>query len=166
VIRSAACRDIPAVEAMLREMYALSKYAGRVEISDKAMRGVLESAVAMQAQNGPQATMFKIAEQGGKPVGFMIGSLARIYNIGNKLVAQDAFLYVRKGSATSHTFRLIDEYITWASANPKVIEINLSWVDALPGAARIGELYRRKGFAQTGEIYELRLDVAERKEAA
>lgn len=166
MIRDANFRDIPDVETMLREMLALSKYAGRMEYSDSEMRSTLESAVATQNQPGPGGTLFLIAEQDGKVCGFMVGMLSRVYHISNKLVAQDAWLYARKGSRAAHTFQMIDKYIAWAQGNRRVIEINLSWQDALPGAARVAGLYRRKGFTQVGEIFEMRLDLTARKEAA
>lgn len=153
--RAGRATDIPEIEAMLREMHRASKYAGRVDISDKVMRFTLEAAVAGQNQNGPQATMVRIAEQKGAPVGFMIGTLARIYHIGDKLVAQDLWLYVRKGASAGNVLTLIDDYTAWWQANPKVIEGVLSWNDALPGASRVAKIYERKGYARNGELFEM-----------
>jgi hypothetical protein len=157
-IRAAKFEDIPVIETMLHEMHAASKYRGRVEISDKAMRALLMGAVAGQNQNGPQASYARIAEQGGKPVGFMIGTLGRIYFIGDKLMAQDMFLYTRKGAEFGHTTALIDGYVAWAKSNRKVIEIVLSWNDTLPGAKRVAKVYERAGFRRNGEMFELRTD--------
>lgn len=166
MIREARFQDIEAIEAMLREMYAASKYLGRVNISDKAMRDLLTSAVATQNQFGPQASLVRVSEQAGKPVGFVVGSLSRVYHIGDKLEANDIYLYVRKGARVSHTFALIDAYIAWASANRRVLDINLSWTDTLPGASRIAAIYLRKGFSLVGEMYQMRLDETAMKEAA
>ncbi len=156
--RASAALDIPFVEGMIRDVYAASKYHGRVEISDKTMRELLLGAVAGQNQFGPQASYFRIAEERGEPVGFMLGILDRVYHIGTKLRANDVFLCVRPGARIGHTLRLIDGYVEWATGNPKVIEVVLSWTDTAPGAGRIGEIYERKGFTKTGEIYELRRD--------
>lgn len=91
----------------------------------------------------------------------MAGVLDRVYHIGDRLTANDVYLYVRPTARAAHSLQLIDAYLRWATGNPKVIEIKLSWTDALPGAARIGELYGRKGFHRIGEIYEMRLDALE-----
>lgn len=165
MIRNARHQDIPALMAMLHEMHAASKYAGRVEISDKAAENLLESAIASQGQSGPQGSHVIIAFEKDEPVGFMIGCLDRVYHIGTKLTANDIFLYVRQGSGVSATLGLINSYLEWASSKRACIEIMLSWSDALPGAVEIESLYRRKGFVQTGAMFELRLDLKV-KEAA
>lgn len=167
MIRQAkAATDIPAIEAMLRDMHAASKYAGRVDICEKTMRELLLAMIAQQGQNGAQASFVRVAEEDGEPVGFVIGVLDRIYHIGKKLRANDVYLYVKPGAKLGHTLRLVDAYIGWALANPKVLEIVLSWTDTLPGAERIAKLYGRKGFTKCGEIYELRRDAQAMKEAA
>ncbi len=156
--RAATFQDIPLVEIMLHEMHAASKYRERLGISAKVMRETLTAAVAAQAQNGPQASYFRLAERDGQPLGFMIGTLTRVYHITDKLVANDLFLYVRPRARASHTLELIDGYIAWAKGNRKVIEIALSWNDALPGADRIADVYERRGFKRNGELFELRTD--------
>jgi len=161
VIRPATFLDIGVLTAMLHEMYARSKYAGRVAIKPKLAEQTLMAMVAGQGQHGPQGSFLHIAEQDGKPAGFMAGVLQPIYFIGDKLEAQDAFLYARDGAKASVTLRLIDAYIEWALGNRRVIEIKLSWNDTLPGAERIAAVYQRKGFERIGEIYEMRVDTAQ-----
>lgn len=156
--RAAKFADITVMAEMLREMHAASKYRARVGISEKAMQQMLMGAVSAQNQNGPQASYVRVAEQGGKVVGFMIGTLSRVYHIGDRLVANDLFLYVRKGAEMGHTLALIDGYVEWARANRKVIEIALSWNDTLPGAARVAKVYERRGFTKNGELFEMRID--------
>lgn len=156
MIRPAIFQDIPGVEALIKDQHQRSKYLGRVQISDKVMRDLLMAACAGQNQNGPQATYFRVVEEDGLIVAFMLGTLARIYHIGNKLSAQDLFLCAFERTKAAYALKLIDGYVAWARANPKVAEIMLSWSDALPGAERIAEVYRRKGFELAGEMYELR----------
>lgn len=166
MIRQARHQDIPAIIAMLHEMHLESKYAGRVAISDKAAEHLLLGAIAAQGQNGPQASHVVIAEEDGQTVGFMVGVLDRVYHIGNKLVANDLFLYVRPGASQKHVLALIDSYVTWAAGKRAVLEIMLSWTDTLPGADRIAALYCRKGFLKIGEIFEMRLDAEAMRSAA
>jgi hypothetical protein len=157
MIRQARFQDLPALAAMLREMHGRSKYAGRVAISDKRLEATLLGMIAGQAQCGAGASFCRIAERGNEPVGFMAGLLDPVYHIGDKLTANDVYLYARPG-AGSAAARLVRAYVEWAAANPKVVEIKLSWTDALPGAGRIGTLYSRHGFRQAGAIYERRND--------
>lgn len=166
MIRPAKYQDIPAILAMLHEMHAASKYAGRVEISSKAAEQLLMSAIAAHGQIGPQGAHVVIAEEDGKPVGFMVGVLDRVYHIGRKLTAQDLFLYVRDGASQKHVLGLIDSYIGWASNIRAVLDIMLSWTDTLPGAERIEAVYARKGFTKIGGIFEMKRDAPEVKVAA
>lgn len=165
MIRPARFQDLPALAAMLREMHAASKYAGRVAISEKRMESALLGMIAGQAQNGAGAAFCRIAEQDAAPCAFMAGLLDPVYHIGDRLTANDVYLYARPGSGSAAT-RLVRAYVEWAAANPRVVEIKLSWTDALPGAGRIGALYERLGFRRAGGIYERRNDEAKRKEAA
>lgn len=166
MIRNAKHQDIPAIMAMLREMHAASKYAGRVEISDKAAENLLMSAIAASGQSGPQASHVIIAEEKGKPVGFFVGVLSRVEHIGNKLTANDIFLYVRPKASQKHVLALVDSYINWASSIRAVIDIMLSWKDTLPGAERIEPLYERKRFTKIGGIWEMRRDAQPERIAA
>ena len=165
MIRPARFQDAPALAAMLREMHASSKYAGRVAISEKRMEATLLGMIAGQAQSGAGAAFCRIAEQGGEPAGFMAGLLDPVYHIGDRLTANDVYLYARPGAGPAAA-RLVRAYVEWAAANPKVVEIRLSWTDALPGAGRIGALYARHGFRQAGAIYERRNDQSAVEEAA
>jgi hypothetical protein len=107
-----------------------------------------------------------VAEEDGKVVGFMAGVLDRVYHVGSKLVANDAYLVVRPGAKAAHSLQLIDGYVAWAQGIRAVLEIKLSWTNTLPGAARAAKIYERKGFAAVGEIYEMRLDAEDRELAA
>ncbi len=165
MIRAGTFTDIPALAKLVRASHERSKYAGRTGINDKALETMLMGLVAGQNQSGPQSTHVSVYEKAGEVTGFVAGSLSRVYSIGEKLVASDHFLINEKASLTT-TMRLLDAYIDWARNNPKVIEIGLSWSDALPGAEAVAQLYKRKGFHKVGEQFEIRLDLAAEKEAA
>lgn len=165
MIRPYKTFDYRALDGLIRRQHAASKYAGRVQISDKALDGLLMSMVAQQGQHGPQGSHISVAVRDGKVVGFIAGVLDRVYHIGNKLTANDLF-FVNEGGSVGDTFGLIDSYVAWAKANRKVLEIMLSWSDTLPGAERVAELYVRKGFVKVGEMFEMRLDAPAKEVAA
>lgn len=164
MIREATLRDGPAIERLLRETHDRSKYSTRAKMNDRALTMLVTAMIAGQHQNGPQATYVVVSEKCGKVVGFMMGVLNRVYNVLDRLVANDVFL-INEGASVADTQRMIDGYIEWARSNPKVIEIGLSWSDAVKGGDVIAKIYQRKGFKLVGEQYELRIDVAERKAA-
>lgn len=156
MIHRATPFNTKAIEALIRAQHPRSKYATRCNISDSALRTAVSSLISQQQHHGPQGTYAAVAIHDGKVTGFMGGMLSRVYMIFDKLVAQDAFL-INDGDPRD-TFALIDGYLAWAKENRRVIEINLSWTDTLPGAERIGDLYGRKGFSKIGEIYEMRVE--------
>lgn len=158
MIRDANFADIPAMGRLLRAGHERSKYAGRVKIVEKSLEQMLVGLVAAQKQNGPQASFIQVVEHDGEVIGFMAGSLNRVYNIGDKLCAADLYL-VNDGKRLKDTLALIDNYIEWARSNPKVIEIGLSWSDALPNAADIASIYQRKGAHKVGEQFAVPLDL-------
>jgi hypothetical protein len=157
MIRAAKFADIPALSTMMLEMHAASKYAGVVDVDVQHARGMLMAMIQRHGGKHDGGTLVNVAiNADGEIGGFMIGLLDRVYHIGAKLAAKDAFLYVRqqKAAGALTVSRLIDAYLAWATSNPKVHEINLSWTDTVPGAERIDALYVSKGFTRCGAIYE------------
>lgn len=164
MIRPARFTDQPAIERLIRGQHSASKYAGRVGIADKALEALVLGMIAQAGQNGPQGSHVAVAVRDGKVTGFVAGVLDRVYHVGDRLTANDLFL-VNSGSLAD-TLGLVDSYVGWARSNPRVIEIMLSWSDALPGAEGIAALARRKGFVKSGEMFEMRLDVPAMAEQA
>jgi|GEM_PF-5747377 len=164
MIRPARFTDQPAIEGLIRSQHASSKYAGRVGIAGKALEALVLGMIAQAGQNGPQGSHVAVAVRDGKVTGFVAGVLDRVYHVGDRLTANDLFL-VNQGTLAD-TLGLVDSYVGWARANPRVIEIMLSWSDALPGAEGIAALARRKGFVKSGEMFEMRLDESAGEKAA
>lgn len=163
MIRAARFMDAPAIERLIRSQHERSKYATRTQISDKALSSLVMAMLGQQGQNGPHGTYVAVAVEDGKVVGFIAGVVHRVYGVGKHLVATDEFI-VNEGRSTN-SFALIDGFIEWAKANPKVIEIMVSWTNALPGAERVSSLFERKGFTKSGELFCLNTD-AEKAKAA
>lgn len=158
MIRAATYRDLERVKALLYDMYADSKYLGRGKIVDKVCDEVLAHALTKQKSPIQGGSFFHVAEHEEEVQGFMIGALDRIYHIGSYLVAQDIFLHVAKGGQPTDAVKLIRHYVEWARMNPRVLTINLSWTDTLPGAEKIEPVYERLGFKRSGGIFEMAVD--------
>lgn len=163
MIRPARFQDAAAIEALIRRQHERSHYAGRVGIADKALENLVMGLIAGMNQHGPHGTHVVVNEEDGKVVGFFAGVLQRIYNIGDRLGACDQYL-VNEGRVTA-SLQMVDSYVEWAKANPKVLEIGLTWTDAMPDGERAAKLYERKGFRRNGESFVLALDIPERAAA-
>jgi hypothetical protein len=158
MIRAAKHTDQKAIEGLIRRQHATSKYAGRVDIAEKALSNLVLSLIGGQMQSSVGASLVTVAMRDGKVTGFIAGALQRIYQIGDKLEANDVF-FVNEG-APADTFALVDRYLAWATGNRKVLDVRLSWTDAIPGAERIVGLLARKGLTKTGEVWSMSTDSA------
>lgn len=100
------------------------------------------------------ATFVLVAEDDdGEIAGFVFGSLSRVYMFGDKLASDEALLIGRRDCSPFVLDRLLDEYIEWAAANPKVYEIGASWSNTIPQARRFAASFRRRGFTKIGETW-------------
>lgn len=162
MIRNATFSDIPAITALLEATHRKSKYNGRAVLDPKAVEQLLMAMVMGQNKTDGDATYLVVCVKDGgakdQVVGFMAGALSRVYNILNKYCASDIFL-INEGGTGPDLLRMVDGYIKWAMANQKVIEIGLSWSDAVSGGHKLATLYKHYGFRLVGEQYEYRTDM-------
>lgn len=163
MIRAARHTDLKALEKLIRQQHAESNLAGRVGISDKALEALLLSLFAGQMQRSVGATLVMVALRDGKVTGFIAGSLQRLYQIGDKLEANDVF-FVNTGSPAD-AFAMVNAYLEWATGNRKVLEVRMGWTDSIPGAERIVSLLKRKGLRKSGEVWSLSTDAVQAEAA-
>jgi len=154
MIRAAKFSDIPRMVDLLHEMHAASKYAGKVDVSRKAAHALMQQCVTRHGGQHEGGALVMVAEHDGQVEGFIVGMLDRVYHIGDRLASNDVYLYVTDAASKLDVRRLLDAYVEWASGNPKVFEIRLSWTDTMEGAEKIGDLYEKMGFRRCGAIYE------------
>lgn len=155
VIRPAAMADLPALYELVMDMYKRSKYAADAEVDQPTARALLMQAIQRHGGKNNGSTHFVVTEEGGFLTGFMIGTLQRIYLIGNRLEAQDMYLYARKDASPRAGLALLNSYLEWAESCPKVGTIKLSYTDALEvDGDKLTALYERKGFQRIGAMFE------------
>lgn len=155
VTRPATASDLSKVYDMMLEMHARSKYAQDADVDQQTARALLMQALQRHGGKNNGSTYFVVDESDGNLNGFMIGTLQRLYLIGNRLEAMDLYLYARADAPPRSAHALLKSYVDWASDCPKVASIKLSWTDALGvDGERLGALYERKGFKPHGGIYE------------
>lgn len=155
MIRAATKDDIEEIEGLIRRQYQTSSYVGTgCEISDKVMRETLSALIAMQKHPSVGGTHVIVAVRDKKVVGFLAAVLQRVYFIGNKLEAGDVF-FVNEGQI-GDTMAMVESYLAWGRGNRKVLDMKLSWTDAIPGAEKVTKLFQRKGFTKTGEVWKVR----------
>jgi hypothetical protein len=167
VIRAATTSDLGRLFELIQAMHAGSEYAARgIGVDETTARQILMDGVMRHGRTNNGATLLNVVEFHGKVEGFMLGILQRVYSIGNRLEAQDFWLYCTPKAPIIAAPKLIDAYLAWALDNPKVAEVKLSWTDAMGvNGAKLGKLYQRKGARRCGEIYTIASDERAREAA-
>ena len=153
--------------ALLVRLHPLTRFAGDVEVDEPYTRQLL--AQTIQRNNGRHdgASFVRVCEDdAGHICGFIAGMLDRVYHIGTKLWAQDMFFTVEPKAPVRAGSLLLDAYIEWAESNPKVYEIHLSHLDALPGQAGLSRNFERRGFIRCGAVFRKTAEPAQTMEAA
>lgn len=158
MIRRAAFTDIPRIYALMEEMYARSKYAGRGSIDAQKAKGLLMTCIQRHGAPGDGGTLVMVAEKEGAVVGFIIGILEGVYHIGRELMATDLYFYVSPKGNAGDAGALLDAVIQWAKSNPRVIELCFGVTDAIGDYQKPSALYRRRGFKQAGAMWEIALE--------
>lgn len=155
MIRPATLSDLPRLLELVLEMHASSEFPARmIGVDEITTRSILMDGVMRNGRTNNGGTLLNVVERDGAVEGFMLGILQRVYHICNRLEAQDFWLYCSKKAPARASERLIDAYIEWAQANPKVADIMLSWTNVVGvKGEKLGRLYKRKGFERVGEIW-------------
>ena len=143
----------------MEQGYQRSKYRDRGSVSTKEIKSLLVNAIQRHGLTSAGGACVFVSEHEGVVDGFIAGLLDRVYHIGDKLSATDFFLYVASDGAPASAGGLIDAFVDWALAIEAVAEIRLAATDIIQDYERTAALYRRKGFTQTGVIYERRTDL-------
>lgn len=152
MIRPANAVDVPDLIALLQEGYRRSIYADVGNIAEKAATQLLLGMILKHGIPAIDGTHCMVIERDGKIVGLHFGAKQRVYMIGSKYFASDAFFYVQPG----HPFEvigLVDSFISWAAADPRVIEILPGVTDVISDYHAAGQIYEKMGFVQSGAIY-------------
>ncbi len=144
--RPARSVDAFALVEILQERHPETRYADTVAIDEVVARKVFAHAAQRHGGQHEGATFLQVAESDERIEAFMLGELTRIYMVGDKLCATDLLLIGRKDCDPRALTPLVDAFLAWAEASPKVHEITLSWSDAVPGSEGVCALYERKGF--------------------
>lgn len=155
MIRPATFADMPRLIELVQAMHESSIYPARnIGVDMTSARAILMDGIRRHGGGHQGSTLFNVVEFRGQVEGYMLGILQRIYSIGNRLEAQDFWLFCTNKAPKIASGKLVDAYIEWADTNPKVADIALSWTNAAKVDGRkIARLYERKGFDRVGEIY-------------
>lgn len=153
MIRPANSVDAFALTELLQQTYAQSRYFGEVGFNHEIARRLFAQSAQRHGGTNDGATFLLVSERDGTIEAFILGALQRIYMVLDGLCASDVFLIAGPDANPRAMQRLIDGYIDWAEANPKVYEIGLSWADTVPGSEIVTAAFERRGFKLCAKTY-------------
>lgn len=155
MLRAATTGDLPRLYELVAECHARTEFAARgIELSPTLTRSMLMEGIRRHGGQHVGGTLLNVIEYRGRVEALMLGLLQPIYGLCVGLEAQDRILFASAKAPKLSTGLLIDGYLAWAKAAPKVHDIYLSWTDvAGVDGRRLAKIYQRKGFQRCGEIW-------------
>jgi len=154
MIRRAKFGDIPEIYNLIVEGHQRSKYRDRDVIDTKEAKGLLMNAIQRDNVKRAGGTCVFVTDEVD---GFIMGALTRVYYVGTKLSAQDAFYYCRPTVHPGDAVGLLGEYMAWATGIPEVIEIRNTITDVIGDVAKVEAIYTRAGFTRCGVVMERKI---------
>lgn len=161
MIRPASFGDIPALAFILEEGYRNSVYAKLCGIDLEETKRVLVQCLQHMGSKTKTSTYVNVAHGAdGVVQGFIVGAVQRVYLVGDKLSASDIWFICRPGAvAPVDSAALLDGFIAWALANPRVVEIKLSTSDAMTSGWKAqARHYTKRGFVPSGDVFVRRIE--------
>jgi hypothetical protein len=160
MIRPANFSDIPAIVTLVLSGFEQSHYAKEKEVGVHVpeLKKLLVAGVGRHGYKNGGGTWVQVAETEGVVTGFIFGTLARVYAIGDKLMATDLFWYCNPVTSPKDAVGLLDGMREWAKSCPDVVEIKCGATAALGDPERVGKLLVSKGFEPYGGLYRQKIE--------
>lgn len=159
MIRDAKFTDIPGIVALLSDSYQRTHYAksGLVEIDIPETKRLLVNAIQRHGGKNGGATFVQVAERDGIITGIILGTLQRVYSIGNRLMATDLFWLASPSVDPLDPARLMKGMIEWARQSPHVVEVHCGTTAIIQDPADAGAILERLGMKNFGNIYRMEM---------
>lgn len=162
MIRDAEATDIPGIISLLEDGYKKTHYAenGLAQIDVPYTKQLLLLSIVRHGQTIENSTWVQVVERKRLIVGMMLASLARVYVIGNRLMASDVLFHVNKLAAPSDAATLALNMVAWARRSPFCVEIRCGTTAVHGDPTASGKMLEKLGLKPYGNIYRLELQRA------
>lgn len=155
MIRRAQATDIHEIVDFLQRGYAKTHYAleGLARIDETFTKQLLVKSVVQHGMLSENGTWFEVVEDKDGICGLMLATLARVYVIGDRLMATDVLFLVDERAQISDAPELIDHMVAWAYRSPACIEVRCGTTNIISGHQRAGRMLEKLGLTLYGNIY-------------
>lgn len=159
MVRDAMFADIPAIVMVLQEAYLRTHYAksGLAEMDTPEAKRLLVASIQRHGGKNGGSTWVQVSETDGAVTGFILGTLARVYSIGDRLMATDLFWLTSPAADPLDAMRLMRGMIEWASGVPHCVEIHCGTTAIMNDPAGAGKMLERLGMEQYGNLYRMEI---------
>jgi hypothetical protein len=160
VIRNAQFVDIHAMTFFLQECHARSHYAkgGLVNVDVAETKRLLGAGLGRHGHKGIGSCWLQVADNDGSIDGLMYATLARVYAIGDKLMATDLFWATSDRARPTDALTLMKNMINWAKSCPLVVEVRCGVTTVISDKPEAtGRLLKTMGMQDYGAMYRLDL---------
>lgn len=160
MIRNANFSDIPAVVRIIEWAYRSTPYAlkGLASVDVGEAKRLLMNSIQRHGGKNGGACWVQVADSGAAVTGFILGTLTRVYSVGDRLMATDLFWICTDEADPRDGPALMRGMLGWAKENPAVVEITCATTSVMGvDPAKAGALLERLGMSKFGNIYQLRV---------
>lgn len=159
MVRGALFADIPAIVMVLQEAYLRTHYAksGLADMDRAEAKRLLVTSIQRHGGSNGGSTWVQVSETNGVVTGFILGTLTRVYSIGNRLMATDLFWLTSPGADPLDAARLMRGMIEWASSVQHCVEINCGTTAIMNDPGGAGKMLERLGMAKYGNLYRMEI---------
>jgi hypothetical protein len=155
MIRAANFADIPGIVMFLQSAYSRSHYAteGVVNIDVRETKRLLVQSIQRHSHKTGGGCWVLVSETDGVLTGLLLGTLARVYVIGDKLMATDLFWATSPMADPRDAGNMMRSFIQWAKSCPDVVEFKCGTTAIIGSPEEGGSILKRLGFEEYGRIY-------------
>ncbi|TIW28667.1 MAG: hypothetical protein E5V63_04090 [Mesorhizobium sp.] len=158
-VRPAKAVDIPAIVSFLVECHARSHYGSSgVNVDVVHTKKLLLMAIHRHDHKTENACWAEVVEHAGQICGLMVATMARVYMIGDKLMATDVLFATNALAQPSDAGRLLLGMVQWAKRSPYCTEIKCGVTSIIGDPERAGKLLQRLGMERYGSIFRMELE--------
>lgn len=160
MIRDANFTDIPSIVSLLRDAYQKTHYAmsGIASIDEKEAKRLLVQAIQRHGGVNGGACFVQVSVTNGQIRGFILGTLVRVYSIGDRLSASDLFWLAAPDVFPTDPMQLMRNMVAWAERSPACVEVKCGATAIMQNPEAAGMILKRMGFEPYGRIWRAEIE--------
>lgn len=155
MIRTPKYTDAAEMVALLGDAHTRSVYAGRLDFDEGEANRIICSAIQRHGFKSASGTWAQVACKDDRILGMIVGALQPVYLVHKQLCATDLFFVTAKGCPVRDAVALMDSFVQWGKAHPKVVEIQCGATGVMGSETAAAKILSRLGLEPFGSIHRM-----------